>query len=118
VARCRGEHEAAERYLTEAVGVAHEADAVLEGRTWLSIAALRRDQGKQDEQIAALEQATHLFQGCGAAHLEARALAALAQVMAERADSAAADSAWKRIERLYALAGLPDEDRIHRRPAR
>jgi DNA-binding SARP family transcriptional activator/tetratricopeptide (TPR) repeat protein len=118
VARCRGEHETAERHLTGAVGLAHEADTVLEGRTWLSIAGLRRDQGKQDEQIAALERATHLFQGCGAAHLEARALAALAQVMSEQANTAAADSAWKRIERLYALAGLPDEDRIYRRPDR
>jgi hypothetical protein len=32
-------------------------------------------------------------------------------------DGAAADAAWARIESLYRLAGLPDADRLHRRPA-
>lgn len=118
VARCRGAHRVAERHLTEATDLAHEADTVLVGRTWLSIAALRRDQSKHDDQIAALEQAADTFHGCGAAHLEARALAMLAQVMSEQADTVAAGAAWTRIERLYAMAGLPDEDRIYRRPGR
>jgi DNA-binding SARP family transcriptional activator/tetratricopeptide (TPR) repeat protein len=118
VARCRGAHGVAERYLTEAASLAHEADTVLEGRTWLSIAALSRDQGKRDEQITALEQAASMFGGCGAAHLEARALATLAQVMSEQGDTVAADAAWTRIERLYTIADLPDEDRIYRRPGR
>jgi DNA-binding SARP family transcriptional activator/tetratricopeptide (TPR) repeat protein len=118
VARRRGAHEVAEGHLIEAASLAHEADAVLEGRTWLSIAALRHDQGSQNDRIAALEQAVELFHGCGAAQLEARALATLAQVMSERADAAAADAAWTRIERLYAMAALPDEDRLYHRPGR
>jgi tetratricopeptide (TPR) repeat protein len=116
VARRRGAYGHAERHLTEAAALAHEADAVLQGRVWLSAAALRQDQGRPQEQIAALQHAVAVFSGCGAAYLEVRALAALARVMAGR-DGAAADAAWARIESLYRQAGLPDADRLHRRPA-
>jgi len=59
-----------------------------------------------------------VFAGCGAAYLEAPALAALAGALAGRGDAEAASAAWDRIEDLYNAAGLPDEDRIHRRPDR
>ncbi len=117
VARLRGAYGVAEQHLTEAAALAHEADAVLEGRVWLSLAALRHDYGKPDEQPAALDHAVSLFAGCGAADLEARALAMLAQATSGQ-DDAAADSAWTRIEDLYDAADLPDADRIYRRPVR
>ena len=119
VARRRGEYRVAERHLTMAAGLARDgADAVLEGRVWLSIGALHHAQGQPDEQLMALERAVALFAGCGAAYLEARALAALARARADRGDAAAADAAWNRVERLYSAADVPDEDRIHRRPDR
>lgn len=117
VARRRGAYGVAEQQLTEAAALAHETDAVLEGRVWLSVAALRHDHGKPDEEPAALDHAVSLFAGCGAADLEARALAMLAKATAGR-DDAAADSAWTRIEALYDAADLPDAERIYRRPVR
>jgi DNA-binding SARP family transcriptional activator/tetratricopeptide (TPR) repeat protein len=118
VARRKGAYGAAERYLTDAISAAHDADTVLEGRAWLSIAALRRDQARLADMTAALEQAAEAFRSCGAAHLEARALGEFAQVMAEQADTVAAGEAWHRIESLYRAAGLPERDRIYARPSR
>jgi tetratricopeptide (TPR) repeat protein len=117
VATHRGAYGAAHRYLTEAVGLAHEGDdSVLEGRAWLSVAALRRDQKQSAEQIAALEQAVSVFAGCGMAYLEIRALSRLAQAMEERGDAATAEAAWTRITELYRAADVPEEDRIYARP--
>jgi DNA-binding SARP family transcriptional activator/tetratricopeptide (TPR) repeat protein len=112
-----GSHGVAGRHLAQAAGLARDgADAVLEGRVWLSTAALHQAQGQPDKQIMALEHAVAVFAGCGAAYLEARAHAVLGQITASRGDTAAADAAWTRIENLYSTAGLPDGDRIHRRP--
>lgn len=116
VARRKGAYRVAERYLIDAIDTAHEADTVLEGRAWLSIAALRRDQARLDDLTAALQQAADAFRSCGAAHLEAQALGEFAQVMAERAGIAAADEAWRRIERLYRATGVPEGDRVYGRP--
>jgi DNA-binding SARP family transcriptional activator/tetratricopeptide (TPR) repeat protein len=118
VARRKGAYGAAERYLTDAISMAREADTMLEGRAWLSIAALRRDQARLDDMITVLERAADMFRSCGAAHLEARALRELAWVMTEQANAVAADAAWDRIENLYRAAGLPEEDRVYRRPGR
>jgi hypothetical protein len=84
---------------------------------WLSTAALHQARGQPEEQIMALDHAATVFGGCGVAYLEAQALATLAQVLAGRGDAAGASAAWARIEDLYNAAGLPEEDRIHRRPA-
>jgi DNA-binding SARP family transcriptional activator/tetratricopeptide (TPR) repeat protein len=117
LARCRGELGAAERYLTEAAALARDnEDAFLEGRVALSAAALYQVTGRPDRQVAALEHGAAVFAECGAPYLRARALAQLAQMMADRGDEAAAAAAWAEIERGYAAAGLPEEDRIHRRP--
>jgi DNA-binding SARP family transcriptional activator/tetratricopeptide (TPR) repeat protein len=74
----KGALSAADRHLAIAAEVAGDAaDAVLEGRVLLSIAALREAQGQADERIGALQRAAAVFAGCGAAHLEVRALAEL-----------------------------------------
>jgi len=117
IARCSGAYSAAERHFTVAADLARDGgDAVLRGRVWLSTAALHQAAGQFDEQAAALEQAAAVFADCGAAYLEMRALAALAQAMADRGDTAAADEAWARVEILCSAAGVPGEDRIDRRP--
>lgn len=113
VATRQGMHGLAERYLTEAVGLARKgADAVLEGRTWLSMATLRRAEKQADEQITTLETAVSVFTGCGAAYLEVRALARLARAVAERGDATAADAAWARVAELYRVNGVLAQDQL------
>ncbi len=113
VACRRGEHDAAERCFGEAASLARQgADAMLEGRVWLSAAALHRARGQADELAAALRRAVTVFAACGAAYLEIRALAALRRAMADRGDPAAAEAARTRIESLYEAAGVPDEARL------
>jgi DNA-binding SARP family transcriptional activator len=118
VATLRAAYGAAERYLTEAVELAKEGpDAFLEGRAWLSVAALYRVQKQPDERVVALERAVEVFAGRGAAYLEVRALARLARTEAKRGDATAAEAAWARIEELYSAAEVPEKDRAYRRPA-
>jgi tetratricopeptide (TPR) repeat protein len=118
LAQCRGDYSLAEQHLAEAGDLAREGeDAFLEGRVWLSTAALHRVQQQPSEQIKALEQAVAVFAGSGVPYLEARALAELAQVTAGQGDTTTADAAWARIAGLYDTAGLPQEDRLYRRPA-
>ncbi len=113
VAWRRGAYVVAEEYLGEAASLArHGADAVLEGRVWLSTAALDQAQERADEQAAALQRAVAAFAGCGAAYLEVRAQARLARVMAQRGDAAAAEAAWGRVENLYQAGGVPAADRL------
>ena len=119
VAWRRGAYAAAESYFAEALSLVSDGtDAILEGRVWLSSAALCRAQGQAGEQATALRQATAAFAGCGAAYLEVRALAGLARVMAEQGDEAAAEEPRHRVEELYELAGVPEGDRIGRNPRR
>lgn len=107
---------AAERYLTTAAELARDgADAVLEGRVWLSLAALRHVQGQSGERVAALERADAVFAGCGAAYLEVLALADLAEIAEEAGDAIAGDAIWNRIDGIYGTAGVPEEERIQRR---
>ena len=119
VARRTGAYGVADQHFAVALGRAHEcADAVLEGRVWLSIAALRQAQGEHDQYRAALQLAVAVFAGCGSARLEMRALAMLVRVMADLGDIAAADLASARIESLQASANLPQQDRVATRPDR
>jgi DNA-binding SARP family transcriptional activator/tetratricopeptide (TPR) repeat protein len=114
VACLRGAYGAAERHFAVAGDLARDgADLVLEGRVWLSVAGLHRAQGQVGEQATALQQAADVFAWCGAAYLEAQALAALAGVLAGRGDTEAARAAWDWVESLWDGAGLPLEDRIH-----
>lgn len=111
-----GAYGVADQHLALALDRAHEcADAVLEGRVWLSIAALRRAQDRHDHYQAALWRAVAVFAESGAARLEMRALAELASVMSDLGEFAAAELAWARIESLQAAADLPARDRVHRR---
>jgi tetratricopeptide (TPR) repeat protein/DNA-binding SARP family transcriptional activator len=117
VALSKGVYEVAEQHLAEAAGLAREnADAFLEGRAWLSTAALHEARGKPAEQIMAIEHAVGLFAECDAAYLEARALAALARALTDRGDVTGAAAAWTRIEELYDAAELPAQDRLQHRP--
>ena len=116
VAWRRGAYEAAGAYFTTAVELAQTgADVVLEGRVWLSVAALQESQEHPDDQVAALQHAVAVLTGCGAPYYEARALAALAQVLASRGEPDAAAKVRLRLENLFTAADLPEEDRyIHR----
>jgi tetratricopeptide (TPR) repeat protein len=117
VARLTGAPEEAERYFTLAADLArHGADAVLEGRVYLSAAALHAALRQQDRQVTALEDAVECFARCGAVYFEAQALSALSRAHADRGDDAASRAAWARTEDLYTAMALPAEDRIHRRP--
>jgi DNA-binding SARP family transcriptional activator/tetratricopeptide (TPR) repeat protein/DNA-binding Xre family transcriptional regulator len=111
----QGTYGLAERYLIEAAELAHQADdSFLEGRVWLSVAGLRRAEKQADEEIIALERTVSVFAGCGAAYLEIRALARLARAMAERGDATVADAARIRIDELYSVASIPEQDRLYR----
>jgi DNA-binding SARP family transcriptional activator len=104
----------AERYLTVAAGLAREgADAGLEGRVFLSLAALHGTLSDRTRQIDALRHAVDCFAGCDAPYLEARALATLAVAVGQPKEAAAA---WDRVEALYAAMEVPDEDRLYHRP--
>ena len=117
VAVRRGSHGAAERHFAVAADLAREGgDAVLEGFVWLSTAELHQAQGQAEEQTAAIRQAAVVFEGCGAAYLEAEALAALARVMADQKDPAAME-VWQRVVDLWDAAGVPAQDRLTPRPA-
>src|SRR5262249_22072937 len=94
------------------------ADAALEGRVWLSLAALRQAQRQMDEWILALERAVAMFSGCGATYLEVQALARLGEALMDRGDPAGAQDAWARVDELYAAAQVPEADRIYGRPGR
>ncbi|HEX8344307.1 MAG TPA: BTAD domain-containing putative transcriptional regulator [Actinoplanes sp.] len=112
-----GAPDVARRYLTEAVVMAHDAaDALLEGRIGLSIAALEAAQGRRAEEIVALLRAVARFQSCGAIHLEIEAQASLASAQARVGDTAAAEAAEDRISELYAVADVPMADRLHGGP--
>jgi DNA-binding SARP family transcriptional activator/tetratricopeptide (TPR) repeat protein len=117
-ALARGALGVADRYLTEAATLASEGeDAFLEGRAWLSIAALHQARRQPAEQAAALQRAAAVSGECGAVYLAAAALDALARALAGQHDTAGADAAWSRLERTYQAAGLPQADRIYQRPA-
>jgi DNA-binding SARP family transcriptional activator/tetratricopeptide (TPR) repeat protein len=117
LARHKGAHAIAEQRLAVAADLARDGDAVLEGRVWLSRAALYRDQDQPDEQAVALQHAAAVFAQCGAAHLEIDALAELAQVTRERGDAAAAAAASAHIDELYQAADVPAQDRIYQGPS-
>ena len=113
VAWRRGDYATAERHFEEAAGLARQGgDAMLQGRVWLSAAALHRARGQAGELAEALQRAVAVFAAADAAYLEMRALAALIGAAAERGDAAAAAAARTRIESLYQTAGVPPGDRL------
>ena len=117
-ARLRGAFAEAGSKLSVAVGLAHDgADATLEGRVHLSIAALHRTQGANDAEVATLRQAVECFASCGAPYLQARALSELSTAELGRGDLGAARAAHADVESLYEAMDLPEEDRLFRPPA-
>lgn len=114
----RADYAAAEGFFAEALNLVSDGtDAILESRLWLSVADLNQAQGQPGQQLAALRQAAATAAGCGAAYLEIRAQAGLAQVLAAGGDEAAAGQARGRIGDLYEAAGVPPQDRIGWTPA-
>lgn len=114
----QGRYGAAQQHLSVAAELARDgADALLEGRVWLSVAELCRAQGQSDDQLAALRRAVATFAECGATYLEVRALATLAEFSTAQGVMAEAAGAWTRIERRYADAQLPASDRLYQPPA-
>jgi DNA-binding SARP family transcriptional activator/tetratricopeptide (TPR) repeat protein len=114
VAWREGAYAVATQCLTEAVTLAKDGgDAVLEGRVWLSVAAACGAQGREDDQAGALEQAVTTFAGCGAAYLQVRALAALAELTQRRGDAVAASATWGQVAALYRAANVPGGDRVY-----
>jgi tetratricopeptide (TPR) repeat protein/DNA-binding SARP family transcriptional activator len=113
MARRAGAFTLAEQHLTEAARLAHESgDASLEGRAQMSIALLRSEQGRQDDQIDALDRAIGVFADGGAVRLEVQALAELARVRSSRGEHKEADFAWAAIQNRYEAAELPPGDRL------
>lgn len=117
LARHGGDQLRAEEHLRLAVDLAHDrADVTLEGRVLVSLAALRRDQGRVEEQVTHLRLAARCFAGVGAAHLEIVAQAQLAEALSALGSEAAARVVWTRVKRLYDAGEVPDQDRVARRP--
>jgi DNA-binding SARP family transcriptional activator/tetratricopeptide (TPR) repeat protein len=117
VARRTGAFGDAERYLGLAAELARDgADAVLEGRAYLSVAELHAALGQPKKRLSSLEQAVTCFAGCGAVYLQARALAALARAHEASGDGTAARAALAQVEQLYDEMALPEEDRTYRAP--
>jgi tetratricopeptide (TPR) repeat protein len=87
---------------------AEGADAVLVGRIWLSLAAL--DPGG----TAALLRALSAFRSCGAVHLEAQTLVALADAYRKSGLHDLAARTRAQVAAVYDTAGVPLSDR---RPA-
>ena len=83
------------------------ADAVLEGRIILSVAELCGAQGRRKERRAALDRAVACFEACGAAQLQARALAAMAGAQQEDGDGSDAAATRALIEELYESLDVP-----------
>ncbi|MCY1139351.1 BTAD domain-containing putative transcriptional regulator [Actinoplanes sp. Pm04-4] len=111
VALVSGDLDMAAARLSRAEECAREgADVVLEGRIYLTAAALEAARGARIDQEVDLLRAVELFQWCGAAHLEIAAQAALADAYALAQDQPEAEAAARdRIREL--AAGLPPEDR-------
>jgi tetratricopeptide (TPR) repeat protein len=102
----------ARRYLDEAMAVAASgADTLLEGRTRMSAAELLGILAERERQVTELREAVARFAERGAVHLEAAALHALSEVLAQH-DLPAAQQIHQRLEELYADLDVPPEDRI------
>jgi DNA-binding SARP family transcriptional activator len=119
LARRRHDPVRAEERLRRAAALAHEhADALLEGRVRLGLADLWRDRGRIVDQVAELRRAARCFATADAAYLEVQAQARLAAALAgPEPASPESDAVWARVERLYDAGGVPERDRIVRRPA-
>jgi tetratricopeptide (TPR) repeat protein len=105
-----GNVELARDRLEESEALAHDgADAALEGRVCLSIAALEASMERHVGQVVALLRALDPIRSCGATYLEIRAQALLAGAYDRLGDADAAAAARDRGTELD--RGLPSSDR-------
>lgn len=112
LARRTGEHAEARAHLAAAAGLARKTDTWLEGRLYLSEAALHAEEGQAGQQLHALEQAVDCFSGASA--YQVQALDELARARAEHGDDRAAREARDQADLLYGEMALPEEDRRYR----
>jgi tetratricopeptide (TPR) repeat protein len=105
-----GNVELARDRLEEAEGLAHDgADAALQGRVCLSIAALESSEDRPAGQVVALMRALEPIRSCGATYLEIRAQVLLATAYDALGDADAVAAARDRVTELD--RGLPPSDR-------
>ncbi|MEV4350623.1 NB-ARC domain-containing protein [Actinoplanes sp. NPDC049596] len=112
LALAEGDTGAAVLRLEEAETLAREgADAGLEGRVGLSLAAAEAARGDQRARIAALRRALGPIRSYGSVKLEVRVETELADAYDRLEDVAEAKAARDRVTELYDRGNVPPEDR-------
>ncbi|MFF5077381.1 NB-ARC domain-containing protein [Actinoplanes sp. NPDC000266] len=112
LALARGDAGAAVPLLEEAEALAHEAaDAGLEGRVGLSLAAAEALEGRHGARVTVLRRALVPIRSYGSAKLEIRVEAELADAYDRLENVAEAKAARDRVTDLYDRGNVPPEDR-------
>jgi len=112
LALARGDAGAAVPLLEEAEALARDgADAALEGRVCLSIAAAEAVLGRHAERVAVLRRALTPIRSYGSTKLEIRVEAELADAYDRLGDADAAKAARYRVTELYDRGSVPPGDR-------
>ena len=108
LALARGDPAAAGALLDEAEAVARDgADAGLEARVCLSLAAVAARRGRTGDRVAALRRALVPIRSYGSVKLEIRVAAELADAYAQIGDAEAARAARRRVTELYDRGNVP-----------
>jgi DNA-binding SARP family transcriptional activator/tetratricopeptide (TPR) repeat protein len=112
LALARGAADAAVCLLADAEAVAHDsADANLQGRVCLSVAAVEAARGRHADRVSALRRALVPIRSVGSTKLELRVDAELADAYERLGDPEAAKAARDRVAELYDRGCVPGEDR-------
>jgi tetratricopeptide (TPR) repeat protein len=118
VARKAGDQRAAERHLKDAADVAHDAaDGTLEGRAYLSLAEVYREQGQTERLAMTLTRAVAALRGSDATYLCAQALDALGDAYARRGATADARARWAEALQLFTTPAQPEAEAVRRKLA-
>jgi tetratricopeptide (TPR) repeat protein len=112
LALARGDAAAAGPLLEEAEALAHDgADAGLEGRVCLSIAAVEAVRGRHADRVAALRRALTPIRSYGSTKLEVRVAEELADAYDRLGAADEATAARERVTELYDRGNVPPGDR-------
>ena len=113
LALARGDAGSAAALLEEAEAVAGDgADAGLEARVCLSIAAVSARLGRHEDRVAALRRALVPIRSHGSAKLEIRVAAELADAYDHLGDAEQARASRRRVTELYDRGNVPPADRL------